>query len=119
MGPCDQLGPGRRAITTAYNAIIALQPPARTRWTSSTVFPSLDYARLVERDHLATGGNVQPTINLDAGTYELDGGTIANATINLGGGTLNIASGTLNGVSVSGGNLIVPIQSQSLPEERA
>jgi hypothetical protein len=52
-------------------------------------------------------------INLDAGTYELIGSTIANSTINLNGGTVAFRNGVLSGDTVSGaslqvdGNLIV------------
>ncbi len=54
-----------------------------------------------------TGGTLTAnTVNLNAGTYTLDGGsTLANATVNESAGTLNVNNGTLSGVSVNGGNL--------------
>ncbi|MGA3065897.1 MAG: PEP-CTERM sorting domain-containing protein [Tepidisphaeraceae bacterium] len=54
-----------------------------------------------------TGGSMTAPINLDAGTYQMDGGTIANSTISLAGGAFKINDGTLDAASVTGGDLQV------------
>jgi hypothetical protein len=56
-------------------------------------------------DH--TAGTLTAPINLDAGTYQLNGGTIANSTVTISGGSLVVQNGTLNGVTVNGADLQV------------
>jgi fibronectin-binding autotransporter adhesin len=52
-------------------------------------------------------GTLTSPITLDAGTYTLEGGTIANSTVNESGGTFNLQYGTFNGVTVTGGDFQV------------
>jgi hypothetical protein len=54
-------------------------------------------------------GTLQATnINLEAGAFEL-GGTLTDSTVNMSGGSFSVEGGTLDGVTVTGGDLQVPV----------
>ncbi len=88
---------------TDYTALINVTGAAYTVALNSTVVVdglnlNSATATISQSSGLFTAG----TIALDAGAYQLNGGTIANSTIDLNGGSFTIQNGNLNGVTVSG-----------------
>jgi hypothetical protein len=96
---------------TTYNAVIgaaggtAYQVNLASDITLNSLTVSSADATLNQTDGTFQGG----TVNLNAGGYILNGGTLANTTLNLDGGTFLAVTGSLNGVAVTGGTLAIGV----------
>ena len=104
--------PNTAPITTANNGVIAIVPASPY---SVNIVDSISPASISLKSSNATivdsGGTLNTsTITLNAGTFQLNGGTISNAAVNIAGGSFSVFSGTLNKVSVTGADLVVPVQ---------